>query len=136
MVQRELQRSAPDFLRRRRPLVLRLHGLSGRRGTGTIRPFSRGRERAREGDEIDRGQAGGSASSRSAKLSAWIAANFETEEWWIREHFLCAAKYAGDESLLPLLRKIAETPPKDDPSEKRQVEEAREALSALEAGRK
>ncbi len=71
-----------------------------------------------------------------AKLSAWILANFETEEWWIREHFLCAAKYAGDESLLPLLRKIAETPPKDDPSDKRQVEEARQALSALEAARK
>jgi len=70
------------------------------------------------------------------KFSAWIVANFETEEWWIREHFLRAAKYAGDESLLPLLRKIAETPPKDDPSDKRQVEEAREALSALEAARK
>ena len=71
-----------------------------------------------------------------AKFSAWILANFETEEWWIREHFLRAATYAGDESLLPLLRKIAETPPKDDPSDKRQVDEAREALNALEAARK
>src|SRR6185295_18614763 len=69
-------------------------------------------------------------------VSAWILANFDGEEWWIQEHFLHTARYAGDETLLPLLKRIAASTPGDTQhSEKRQIEEARAALTALEAGK-
>lgn len=66
------------------------------------------------------------------RLLRWTEENFDREAWWVRERYLRMAFGIGDESFLPLLRRIAkELAAKEDPSEKRQRTYAREALRRI-----
>jgi|SRR6185436_4787063 len=62
----------------------------------------------------------------------WMTDNQATESWWVKEHYLHMARFIGDESFRPFLQKVVqEVEGKDGPSEKRQLEAARAALSGL-----
>ena len=62
----------------------------------------------------------------------WMTDNYGAESWWIKEHYLNMARFIGDESFRPFLQKVVqEVEGKDGPSEKRQFEAVRDALSRI-----
>lgn len=66
------------------------------------------------------------------RLLRWTEENFDREAWWVRERYLRMAFGIGDESFLPLLRRVAkDLAGKEDPSEKRQQTYVREALRRI-----
>ncbi len=68
---------------------------------------------------------------------AWMTRHFDSEGWWIREHYLDMARFIGDESFVPLLTRVAkDLEGKEGPSEVRQFKAAREALSRIASARK
>jgi len=68
---------------------------------------------------------------------AWMTQHFDSEGWWIREHYLDMARFIGDEYYVPLLTKVAnDLEGKEGPSEVRQLKSAREALSRIASARK
>lgn len=66
----------------------------------------------------------------------WITAHWPREGWWMKEFYLCLARFAGDGTYTPFLEKAAsELEGKDGPSERRQRNSVREALSRIKAGK-
>lgn len=67
-----------------------------------------------------------------ARALQWMTDHFATEAWWIREHYLNMARTIGDETYRPFLEKVSkDLEGKEDPSEQRQLQAVRVALSRL-----
>lgn len=71
---------------------------------------------------------------RAAALD-WMTGHYKEEKWWIKERYLCMAKFVGDETFLPFLREAArESLEGKDASCERRRTYAREAIEQITGG--
>jgi hypothetical protein len=69
-----------------------------------------------------------------ARALRWMTANYEAEEWWVKEHYLDIARLLGDRSYLPFLEKVeAGLKGKEGVGELRRLENARRAIERISA---
>jgi hypothetical protein len=69
-----------------------------------------------------------------ARALRWMTANYEAEEWWVKEHYLDIARLLGDRSYLPFLEKVeAGLKGKEGVGELRRWENARQAIERISA---
>ena len=67
----------------------------------------------------------------------WMTRHFNSEGWWVREHYLDMARFIGDEAYIPFLNRVANTlEGKEGAGEARRLKAAREALLRITSAQK